>query len=129
MNRRVNPEATPERIAKLPRWARAHLENIERERAVAVRTLDEFTNNQTVSKCYTDCYDCTGEERGPTSRRVYFNAKQSIRVVNAGVELEVTFYETDSIGLRYHGEKRMDDVAIIPVCHGGVKLCTKEHLR
>lgn len=129
MTRRENPECTPERLAKLPRWAREHIEHVEREREVAVRTLDSFRDDQTVSKCYAEVYDCTGEERGPTNRRVYFNAKESIIVEHAGVKLDVSFYEDDGIGLRFHGERCHSDVAVMPVCHGNIKLQTPEQLR
>lgn len=124
---RTKPD--PDKLAKLPKWALAYIDSLESERSVAINTLNEYCDNQTPSKCYAESYVCTGEEKGPTSKRAYFNAKQAITIVNAGVKLEVSFYEDDELRLRFTGENRMDDVAIMPVCHGQIRLVTKENLR
>ena len=127
-SRKPNPEMTAQRFAKLPRWARDHIVAIERERSVAVSRLNEFTDNQTESACYATVYACTGEEQGPTNRKVYFNAKESITIEHAGVHLDVSFYKEDGINLRYRG-KNHSDIALMPVCHGSITLSTPDKLR
>jgi hypothetical protein len=52
---------TEEQIAKLPKWAQDHIANVERERFVSVRALNEAMDSQTKAAFYCDDYVCTGE--------------------------------------------------------------------
>jgi hypothetical protein len=67
---------TPEQIAKLPAWARETIKTLQRERDVAVRTLNEFRDNDTPSPFWYDASVSTGEERGPSYKRRFVQTGQ-----------------------------------------------------
>ena len=75
-------------IAKLPKWAQEHIANLQRERDLSVRTLNEFQNSQTPSKIWTDDWVCSGEEKGPTVKTHYIQSRSvNIKVGNSEVHL------------------------------------------
>jgi hypothetical protein len=43
-------------IAKLPKWAQEHIENLQRERDGAIRALKKWTDSQTPSPIFVDEY-------------------------------------------------------------------------
>ena len=58
-------------IARLPVWAQEHIRTLQRERDVAVRTLNEFEDRQTKSNVWIEDHVCLGEQSGPTEKRLY----------------------------------------------------------
>lgn len=118
---------TPEQIAKLPQWARAHIANLSREREMAVRRLDEMTDNQTKSPFRKQELDCT--ETPPVSRTVYFQARSSMEVEHAGVELRITLRE-NHIDLQWSRAGHMSgSICSQPSSHQAIALFTKENMR
>jgi hypothetical protein len=81
-------------FTKLPKWAQEYIVNIERERDVAIRTLNEFTDSQTPSPFWYDEMVCLGEptphgDRGPTEKRHYIQAHRMTVKVGTG---EIDFF-------------------------------------
>lgn len=116
--------------SKLPRWAQKYIENIERERFVAVRALREYTNNQTESKFFIDEYECTGDDgtSGPSSYRRYIQTYK-ISVAHNGVRLDVMIRD-DHIDLQWGDDKRNSgQVAFIPRSYQAADLYSKEFMR
>lgn len=125
---------TPEQIAKLPKWARDHITNIERERDVSVRALNEFQDSQTPSGIYYDDCVCTGETKGPSNKRKYIQSHQ-LEVEHAGVLLSVFLAGTNDsqrshgIQLSWNARQRTGHVAAIPTSFQCVELVAKENMR
>jgi hypothetical protein len=79
-------------FTKLPKWAQEYIKNIEREREMAIRTLNEFQDSDTPSSYWIEDNVCTGEEQGPTTKRHYVQANRVTVKVGKG---EVDFYLRD----------------------------------
>lgn len=123
--------ATPEQIAKLPKWAQDHIKDVERERFVAVRALNEFCDTQTKSQFYTEESVCSGERQGPSTKRKYI---QAIAIIAAwrGVELRVDAndYGQSGPGIRLSWNATDGgDVALIPYSHNSMRLVQTEDMR
>jgi hypothetical protein len=74
-------------FTKLPKWAQEYIKDIEREREMAIRTLNEFQDSQTPSPYWTEDYVCTGEEQGPTTKIHYIKAhRMTVKVGKSEVE-------------------------------------------
>lgn len=67
---------TTAQINKLPVWAREHVKEMERQRDVAVSTLNKFVEEQTPSGVFTQDSPCTGEQAGPVEKRRYLQTKR-----------------------------------------------------
>ena len=125
---------TIEQIAKLPKWAQDHLNDIQRQRDSAVNRLDTLADNQTPSPFYIEEMDCTNATGGPTARRFYLQTSRIV-CVHAGVRLDIYLpREKDSqrlngIDLTYSDVRtRSGYVALIPRCSGNVQLLSKENI-
>jgi len=76
-------------IDKLPKWARVHIANLQRERDTAVKYLSEYCDTQTTSPFFTEDHVSDGEKNlGPTRRRHYIQT-HSITVEWQDVQLRV----------------------------------------
>lgn len=79
-------------FTKLPKWTQEYIQNIERERDVAIRTLNEFQDSQTPTPYWTEEYTCLGEstphgDRGPTNKRHYVQAhRMTVKVGKSEVD-------------------------------------------
>jgi hypothetical protein len=112
---------------KLPKWAQEHIEKIERERDQAIKALNEYVDNQTVSPFYVEDYVSTGEERGPSYKRSYIQTHK-MTIEHEGVELNVLLRE-GYIDLQWNGMKyHLDIVAFVPTSFQSAKLVSKENL-
>ena len=100
---------TNEQIAKLPKWAQDHIENIERERFTAVRALNEYCDETTKSPFVIEDYVCTGESTGPSIKRRYVQAHW-MKVEYGGVELRIS--------ANSHNERRGIDLSWSSPNHG-----------
>jgi hypothetical protein len=76
-------------FTKLPKWAQKYIEDIERERDVAVRALNEFQDADTPSPYWVDEYVCTGEQQGPSNKRRYIQGHRMTVQVGKG---EIDFF-------------------------------------
>lgn len=81
----------PAKIAKLPVWAREHIETIERERNTAIDHLNEWVDNQTKSPFFFSDLLCLGEDgqRKPSTKKVYVQTHH-MTVKHAGVRMDIT---------------------------------------
>lgn len=117
-----------DKIKKLPKWAQTHIANLERERDVAVRSLNETIDDQTESPFFWDDLVCTGETQGPSLKRRYFQS-HAIRVVHEGVSLSI-YLRDGEIDLSWgdtgnHGR----EVALIPSLYQQARLVSQENMR
>lgn len=76
---------------RLPKWAQEIIEMQERERGEAVRTLNEFCDNQTRSSFQVDEMVSMGETNGPTTKTNYVQGEKFL-VHHDGIELQVSIY-------------------------------------
>ncbi len=119
-----------QKIKKLPVWAQGHIDDIERQRLMAVHTLNEMLDAQTVSSFYYDDLVCTGENQGPTFKRKYIQTNR-MTVDFAGVELSILLrQDSKNIELSWADQQRHSgEVALIPISFGRVAISTKENMR
>lgn len=123
---------TKEQIEKLPRWAQEHIANIERERFVAVRSLNEAMDAQTVSPFYIDDWVCTGEQTGPVTKRRYIQGHK-IQCLFDGILMEILLSEgagrDRGIHISWNDEKRLTGkVALVPTSYQKIVLINKANL-
>ena len=116
------------KIAKLPKWARDHIRDLNRERSTAVRALDEYVDTQTPSAFFTEDLECTGESRGPTRRRSYIQARRII-AVGDGVTLSVSVRQ-GNIELSWgEGDHTTGEVAFIPESFQRARIVARKNMR
>lgn len=127
---------TAEQLSKLPKWAQEHIQNVERQRVVAVRALDEYVDSQTPSSFYTEDLECT-TDGGPTMRRRYIHGHQ-ISIDHAGVHLDIHLARKDDgqrefgIELQYgatEGSLGFSPIAIVPHSVNAIQLVHKENMQ
>lgn len=75
-------------VGKLPKWAQAMIETLEREREAAVTALHNFNDSQTCGPVYYEEWVSDGTQAGPTTIRRYIQT-DSINVHFAGIELKI----------------------------------------
>ena len=103
-----------EKIEKLPKWAQDYIGQIEGERLVSVRALNEYCDSQTESPYYVDEYECTGERQGPSSKRRYIQTRK-MEVSHGDVVLRIYLRDEDAIELQWESRVgSMEEVAMIP---------------
>ena len=109
-------------LEKLPKWAQEYIADLEREREMAIRTLNQYTDNQTASPFYVDELVCTGEEQGPTHKRKYIQTCRMV-VEHAGVELTILLRHDDRIELSWAGRNgQLRDIGAIPRSYQSIDL-------
>lgn len=126
---------TAEQLAKLPKWAREHIDSLSRELDAATLSLQQYLDNQTPSPFYLDDWF------SPTRQKVYIqSATNRICVEHARVHLEVFLpHEDDSqrlygIELNYsamvNGKHCLagPTVAVVPRGCSLIQLISKENL-
>lgn len=124
----MQKEVTGQRILKLPVWAQDHIKELERERETAIRALNEYVDGQTESPIYYDDMVSTGEERGPSSKRVYVQSR-NIEIAHGGVHLEVDL-RGEVIAIKWEdANKAMANVAFVPTSFHAASLISKENMR
>lgn len=124
----MQKEITFDMLNRLPVWAIKYIETIKRERDTAISALNDFVDGQTPSSIYYDKWTSTGENRGPSLKRVYIQSR-SVEIVYAGVQLSVG---TDEKNITLNWEDERDctkQVAFIPTSYHAASLIGKEHMR
>lgn len=120
-----------QKIEKLPVWAKEYIRNLERQRGVAINTLNDSLNDQEVSAFYYEPLVCTGEDQGPTLKRVYVQTC-SLMCQFDGVELRISAHHSNNevgIGLQWSSvENRSIDIAFIPKSYQTARLVAKEDM-
>jgi hypothetical protein len=108
-------------ITKLPKWAQEHIRDLERQRDVAVATLNGFVDNQTESPVYYEDHPCTGESPGPVCKRKYLQTDQ-IEVKHVGLYLRVLLRD-DRIDIQWEaGQYSSRPVMMVPVSYQMIEL-------
>ena len=120
---------TPEQIAKLPKWAKERLEDLERLTRVAEAALKEFNDAQTPSEFYVEERLSLGEGSDTYAKRYIQTYKMSVE--HDGVKLDVLLRQDErGIELQWHSTDRlMQEVAMVPLSFNKVKVLAKEFLR
>lgn len=113
------------RIAKLPKWAQDYIKDLEGQRSVAVRALNDFTDHSSPSPIFIEDDPRTGEEPGPSFKRVYLQTHR-VFFEYAGIELCVTPWDNE-IRLDWNGHN-MRAVAFVPYSYQSARLVSKENM-
>lgn len=126
----MNNKPTPEQIEKLPKWAQEYIKDLERERFVAVRSLNEAVDKSTPTPFYYEDSPCTGEKPGPNSKRFYVQTNW-IYVEHAGVTLQIIVRpDRPEIDLSWSAVNRaIGDVGLIPSSYQSARLVAKDNMR
>ena len=125
----MNTSPTPEQIAKLPVWARAHIKNITREREVALKALNRYVDDQTTAPFYIDEMECTGEQQGPSFKRRYVQTSK-MAVEFKGVELTIYLREREGIELQWSTPHRGGgNIAFVPTSFQAATLVPRDMMR
>lgn len=129
----MKPIATPAQIAKLPQWAQSHIEDLSRERDIAIRALNKYVDGQTESSVFIDELESLGEQRtdttnSPSFKRRYIQTKR-VSFEWKGIDLDV-YLEDGGIALSWGTLRRtMGEVALVPQSFQKVMLKMVEDLR
>jgi hypothetical protein len=117
-----------DRIAKLPKWAREHIENLQRERDHAVNQMHKMLDEQTPTSVWSDDIVCTNTP--PQHIRRYFQARH-LTIAHAGVELSIRMGEDECLKLSWHPHERglTNHVMFVPVSFQQVELYLPENAR
>jgi hypothetical protein len=108
-------------ITKLPKWAQEHIRDLERQRDVAVATLNGFVDNQTESPVYYEDHPCTGEASGPVFKRRYIQTRQ-IEVEHLGMYVRLLVGD-DNIQIQWErGKYRSKPLMMVPVSYQMIEL-------
>lgn len=109
-----NEHLLSDRIAKLPEWARKHIETLERQREEAIRRLRQFTNTLTKQPFYIDELACL-TSGAPESVRRYIEAHW-IRFDHRGLDISIMMRE-DGVHIQYGQHGGMKDILFQPTSY------------
>ena len=117
---------TPEQLAKLPKWAQEHIEDMDRRAVVAERTLREFYDNSTPSEFYTEDWDA---EQNKMVRRYVQTHRLSIE--RDGLKVDLLLRQDDpGVDITWCDETRLCcQVPLIPEGLNHVRIMLKKDLR
>ena len=123
----MKQEVTGQMIVKLPKWAQVHIKELARERETAIRALNEYVDGQAESPIFYDDLVSSGEEVGPSLKRVYIQSHK-VEIVHNGVHLSI--WLRDHIDLQWGHPKRASGVntAFIPTSLQAASLVAKENM-
>ncbi len=85
-------------FTKLPKWAQEYIQNIERERDLSIRSLNEFVDNQTPTKFWVEDLVSTGEERGPSNKRHYLQTRD-VMIKVGKTEVQILLREENQLDI------------------------------
>ena len=110
-------------ITKLPKWAQAHIQTIQRQRDNAVRALNNYCDSQTESPFRVREWEYTGEERGSTTKVRYIQS-HTMEVLWKGVELSIILRpKEDGMDLQWSAPNRIGGlIAFVPTSHQSARL-------
>lgn len=123
-------------IEKLPKWAQEHIKNLQRERDVAVRELNEWVDSQTISPIFIEEHTCIGEQCGPSLKRRYIQGYK-VEFEWSGIHLTTLLADPSDgqrnggicLSWREAGRSVTTRIALIPTGFQQVELVTKEKMR
>lgn len=117
-----------EKIVKLPAWARAYVRKIERERDSAIQALNDYCDKQNPSAIYYDDLTVTGEESGPTLKRIFIQSHR-VEIEHNGVYLQIILRE--HIDLSWANAKNRScfvNVAFVPTALQAASLIARDNM-
>jgi hypothetical protein len=117
------------KLAKLPVWAQEYIRDLQRQRDIAVRELNEWRDQQTPSPFYIDEMVSTGEQQGPSIKRRYIQAHR-ITCESSGVALDIfaavsVFENQRNIQLRWQGT---EPIGLFPQASNCLFFVAKRHM-
>lgn len=120
-----NGHLLAEKIAKqLPMWAQQHIEMLQRQRDAAVRTLEQFTEEQKPQHFYVEDIVCI-KQGAPTTMRRYIHG-HFIRYEHRGLEFSISEYD-DGVSIQYgQGRSGLHNVLMQPTSFQQIKLIYPE---
>ena len=69
----TEPQITPDLLAKLPKWAQAHIADLQRQRDAAVEALENIVDHQTPSRIFVEDIVCV-RKGAPSFYKTYIQA-------------------------------------------------------
>lgn len=108
-------------LEKLPKWAQAHIRDIQRQRDTAVQKLIEYCDEQIESEFYIDDMVCDGERRGPSIRRRYIQT-HAIDVEHLGVHLRILLRDGHIDVSWEHADRTLGDVVMQPSSFQAIRI-------
>lgn len=113
-------------IAKLPKWAQAHIKDLDRRAFVSERTLREYHDNSTPSEFFTEDYDT---DRQKMVRRYVQTHKMEI--LRNGLRITIINRQDDpGVDITWCDEERSTyQVPCIPQGLNHVRIVLKKDLR
>lgn len=116
-----------EKIAKLlPRWAQLHIEDLQRQRDEAVRTLENFTQEQKPQHFYMESTVCI-KQGSPTTLRRYIHGHW-LRYEHRGLDFTIIEYE-DHVSFQYGQVRGLRDILMQPSSYQQFKLIYPEQVK
>lgn len=117
---------TPEMLAKLPKWAQKHIEDLDRRAVVAERNLREYRDSQTPSDIFVEGFD----DESKKIVRTYLQTNK-VDVERNGVHLTVLLREYEpGIDISWYSEGRLTrEVALVPKGFNSISIIGKEQMR
>jgi hypothetical protein len=108
---------TPEKIAKLPKWAQAHIRELNSQRESAVSKLDQYEDGNTPTNVWQEeyCYDT----KSNTLRKRYIQADR-VEFQFQGVHLTVSLVQERGVELSWRpagGRAALGDLCFIPTSY------------
>ena len=123
---------TPEKIAKLPKWAQEHLTDLTRQLESSQASLTRFSDNQTPSPFYVDEWN-----KNSKIKRFIQTADRSICADHAGCHVELFLARKDDgqrpfgiqVSISAMGEwGRNGNVCFVPSSSGKIFIMHKDNL-
>lgn len=119
-----NGHLLADKIAKLlPQWAQAHIADLQRQRDEAVRTLENFTQEQKPQHFYVETMACLTKGSPQTVRR-YIHG-YSIRYEHRGLDFTITEHD-DGVSIQYGQRTGITDILMQPTSFQQFKLSYPE---
>jgi hypothetical protein len=102
-------------LDKLPKWAREHIEDLQRQRDLAVNSLNSYLDSKTPSPFYHEQLSCLNG-KGAVVTRNYVNGAGRMTVEWGGVCVRIELPRDDAIEISYEPcERMMGDVLLTPI--------------
>ena len=121
--------ATPEQMAKLPKWAQEHINDLARRVEMAERILQQYKDNQTPSEFFYDDYQCIGLGTPQHARRYVQTYKMT--VARDGIQADILLRQDDpGIEISFSFVERV--TTHVPVVMSGfnqIRIIPKDKLR
>ena len=117
---------TPEQFNKLPKWAQAHILDLDRRAATAERTLREFYDKQTPSNIFTQTWD---SEQHKMLR--YYLQSHKVSIERDGLKVDILIRQDDpGVDIAVSDESRLcNQVCFAPTGNNQVRILLKKDMR